>query len=51
MSDSSDSSEEVKPISKGKQAKSGTKNYQIKPASGTPQLSTASWPLLLKNYD
>ena len=41
MSDSSDSSEDIKQIPKGKKAKSGTQNYQIKPASGTPQLSTA----------
>ena len=34
MSDSSDS-EEIKTTSK-KQQKRGTKNYQIKPASGTP---------------
>jgi H/ACA ribonucleoprotein complex subunit 4 len=49
MSDSSDS-EEIKTTHK-KKAKVDKKDYQIKPASGTPQIDSSKWPLLLKNYD
>lgn len=29
----------------------GEEDFAIKPASFTPALNTADWPLLLKNYD